>query len=113
MKYFDVIDGRFEIIRPWPKSLTKKRALQLSIRKWEVYVEFHRPGEYFADGAGETCALCQLYAEDFYCKGCPVAEYVDDHGCLGTPYAKRFSDPKLELDFLKEVYLDKYGEGYP
>ncbi len=111
MKYFEVIDGRLKRIRPWPKKLTKKRALQLSIRKWELFVE--SKDDVLNEGADSTCALCQLYIDKYCCGGCPIAEYVGDANCGSTPYEDRYDNPQLELDFLKEVYLDKYGEEYP
>lgn len=114
MKYFEVVNGRLVKIRPWPKRLTKKRALQLSIRKWKALVD--AGFLYLADaedGSYLTCALCYLYI-DSDCSGCPIADYVDDTGCDGTPYETRQGEnPQKELDFLKEVYLDKYGEEYP
>lgn len=116
MKYFKVMNGKLVTIRPWPKRLTKKRALELSIRKWEAVVETGWQNlAKNKDGGWKTCALCCLYIEqDPVCFGCPVAEHVDRTGCRGTPYELRYEDgPQLELDFLKKVYLDKYGETYP
>lgn len=114
MKYFDVVDGTLEVIRPWPKKLTKKRALQLSIMKWKTLVDaFEAKVIVLSDGAEGTCALCQLYISNWGCDGCPISDYVGLSGCEGTPYVDIYDNPQLELDFLKEVYLDNYGEEYP
>ncbi|KKN47681.1 hypothetical protein LCGC14_0660040 [marine sediment metagenome] len=114
MRYFQVVNGRVNRIRPWPKTLTKKRALQLSIRKWKTVVEDFSVLTADEDGGWMTCALCHLYIENDRCSGCPVAEHVNDEGCNSTPYVNRHeNNPQEELDFLKEVYLNKYGEEYP
>ncbi|KKK77396.1 hypothetical protein LCGC14_2854060 [marine sediment metagenome] len=119
MKYFEVNDTDgdpyLDLVREWPQKLTKERALQLSIRKWEFIVD---AGAKFPDDGGLTCALCELYAEIPNCMGCPVAEFVEQPGCIGTPYGNYMRGYTLEaatkeLAFLKEVYLAKYGEEYP
>ena len=108
MKYFEKAGRGLIRTRHWPKKLTKKRALQLSIRKWEAIVEYEI--SHYLSGGDVTCALCSLYdGED--CEGCLIAEYTGNSNCQDTPYYD--GDPKAELAFLKEVYLDKYGEEYP
>lgn len=69
------------------KTLT---ALQGSIKKWEQIVN----GDGFDNGA-DNCPLCVMFnyveadepewALDG-CFGCPVAEHVQESGCMRTPY---------------------------
>jgi hypothetical protein len=87
-------------------------ALRGSIKKWEKIV----------DGSGidrgpHNCPLCRAFYA-YNCRGCPVAEAVDDILCAATPYeewADETDDDQAmilaqqEVDFLKSL-LPK-GEG--
>ncbi len=115
MAYFEIVNNRLVRIRDWPKRLTKKRALQLSIRKWE----FLAKNKDVEDGGSRTCALCFLHSNDYpdiVCVGCPIFNYTGFDLCFGTPYIENSCDEdyeELELAFLKKVYLDKYDENCP
>jgi hypothetical protein len=86
IKYY-VVNNILDASGQWPT--TKIGALQESIRKWK-FISKH-PG--VCDGAGSTCACCQLFINA--CGNCLVAEggYT---GCRGTPYGSYVSNPTAE-----------------
>ncbi|MCK4961080.1 MAG: hypothetical protein KAS19_01290 [Anaerolineales bacterium] len=89
------------------------KAFQYSIAKWTVIRELlerlERDVDLYDCGEDETCALCKMC---FGCNGCPIALYVDNTGCEGTPYLdwwdddikNRLENTKKELAFLQKVY---------
>ena len=78
------------------KAKKAKKALQLSIEKWEKIV--------FDDGADEgpmNCELCENYFSAFNgnCSKCPVFHKTGLNNCRLTPYTKwsaHFSDKHYE-----------------
>ena len=113
MKYFEITnsymgDPRICLIRHFPRTMRRKRALELSILKWETIVNYLRINEdKVIDNDCDTCALCTLYMEDYIdrCLRCPVALMVGRDGCYGTPWRglADLDDAQAELEFLKEV----------
>jgi hypothetical protein len=82
-------------------KLTKKKAVELSIKKWEWIVENNGKINYdklFKDlpeleGLLAQCGLCQLYVKDIciekWCEGCPIdiAERGNaSHGCFAKDH---------------------------
>jgi len=53
------------------------KAIDKSIKKWECIV-YQKQSEY----GSSDCACCQM----FCCMYCPIAQYVGENSCLGTPY---------------------------
>jgi hypothetical protein len=94
-------------------------ALKLSIKKWELIVDFlfkYRHNRFvFYDNGPLTCTLCGKYffSED-YCKFCPVFIETGITECKGTPYDRYWNDEnrKLfhaiqELKFLRRLLLER------
>ena len=57
------------------------KAIQDSVKKWRK-VAYKRGVEKGMD----TCPLCRIFDDGWYCKGCPVAIVTGDWGCRYTPY---------------------------
>jgi len=58
-----------------------RKSLEESIQKWKLVV-----GGKEIDRGSENCALCQLFMTD--CRDCPVGQYVNNSGCIKTPWEK-------------------------
>ena len=98
-------------------------ALEKSIEKWDGIV-----AGTVEDQAGGNCECCKQFK---FCINCPVAHYVSNTGCDGTPYHKfslcygftflaDITDSshndfiecaEAERDFLKEVLADLKAKG--
>jgi len=121
MKYFEIKQYQgvmcIDLIKEFPKTMKRKRALELSILKWETIVNYLKINEgKVIDNDGDTCALCELYvnrmpwtAEE--CGRCPVALMAGTEGCYSTPWRGKASlyDAQAELEFLKEIWNDLYS----
>ena len=53
-------------------------ALKKSIKKWNK--------KRVVDHGGDNCALCEEFADNLGCAGCPVSEATNVFGCWETPY---------------------------
>ena len=100
LDYFaiDSVDGELILNKPFPKRMSQKRALELSIAKWHLMVE----NKLTYDGEAYTCALCQRNDD---CLRCPVG------GCAGTPYGwdRGMRRNRAELKFLQDLHTELYG----
>ena len=89
-KVFVIEGGRLVLRKPFPKRLSDRRRLELSIEKWAVIEAYHQNTETSSahlDGIdSSTCALCAKYAKNMGCAGCPVSAYTGENDCSGTPY---------------------------
>lgn len=105
-------DGVIELKKPFPKRMTWKKALELSIQKWEfILSEVEEENDVYANGAGNTCALCCKagHVTTMDCGLCPVYKRTGEHACGETPYVRaitgdyQIEDVQVELDFLKSL----------
>ena len=101
-------------------------ALKKSIEHWENNVRAKYPED--ASVHGEDCALCEMFAENSFCEGCPVAEF-GFIGCGGSPWDKAYfalrswrrgsykfkpvfrTAAQAELDFLKSLLPEEKVDG--
>lgn len=115
MVKFIIEDDKVKVVGRFPKRMSKKQALALSIEKWEMMVEYLEKhpatSHVWTDGA-ETCALCWKYLDGDLCYGCPVAEKTGFSGCESSPYYEYWEAhnnkdslkyAKKELAFLKSL----------
>ncbi len=115
MKYFEIsgnphnTNPYVDLIKEFPRTMKRKRALELSILKWETivnYLKINKDEVIYNDS--DTCALCTLYVG---CLRCPVALAVREEGCYGTPWKElaNLYDAQAELGFLKEIWNNLYS----
>lgn len=108
-----------------PSVFSKKRALELSILKWQTIVDFVRGRKLesfvlYEDGA-DTCALCAKY-QKYECVGCPVSKETGWPFCRDTAYVVasrtlkstanggiKGVEAQRELSFLKRLYRKLYS----
>jgi len=109
------------------KEITSsKKALEYSIAKWEVIVDWYKSGhkDYLHSGGVMTCALCEFgsrEAEELICEKCIISKETGEADCVGTPYddydevQMLSKEPKewqeasqKELDFLQGLYDREY-----
>lgn len=88
-------------------KLTKKRAMELSIAKWEMVARkmIDSPRNNDKYNLVKSCALCSLYISNV-CKDCPVSQYTKATGCEGTPlniHKSNIDEAKDMVVFLKKV----------
>ena len=112
MKRFKVTNNELVLLKPFPK-LWKKKALQLSIKKWEAiadYLEENKQVGTINSNGVVTCALCQLYIDKTRCGECPIKEDTGKDGCFGTPQSHEptLSNARLELHYLRNLYNKLY-----
>lgn len=110
-KFIEIKGNLGTTIKRFPKD--RKKALLLSIQKWEAIVDALQGGRNIVnDGGRSTYGLCQMYFDNG-CNGCPVKEHTGKSYCRGTPYytysvETEFTGGTLEtaqqeLDFLRSL----------
>jgi hypothetical protein len=72
------------------KTLTKKQAVERSIKKWRLIVA----GKGVDEGAS-NCPLCHKYGGFHYCGGCPVEKTPGD-ACSDSPYRTWYEHQRWE-----------------
>lgn len=102
-KYFDIYLSNSGIpflrqLKDFPKRINVKRAIELSIEKWEVIAEWHKknPGsnKQVNHIGALNCCLCRKYntgifyclKQDISCLKCPVYIKTGRQYCEDTPY---------------------------
>lgn len=90
------------------ETLSMEDALELSIHKWNIIVEYiRRKGCYIYDGGTMTCYLCKWalhkarstsIGDIAVCSLCPVGKHVGYQGCYLTPYWKYSRSVAYHLD---------------
>ena len=100
--------GFIRLAKPFPKRMTWKKALELSIKKWEFILSERKAGNHIhGNGVCDTCALC--HRANSSCGDCPVYKKTGFSQCRKTPYtravASRYAveDVQAEIDFLKSL----------
>ena len=105
---FKVVNGVVVRGKDYPKKITKKNALALSVAKWKFMVTQKEPLP--DDGGADTCALCHAYQDDCStCTVCPVKQKTGHGLCWGSPYIDAFDllGAKAELAFLQSLKVKK------
>ena len=106
MKYIND-GGNIRATKRFPKRMTWKKALELSIEGWGFAYREVSEGRHVIDK--NDCALCDRSnrLNLTSCGNCPVAKAVGEDGCWNTPYGDvEFDEPKTvkaELGFLKSL----------
>ena len=108
-------NGHVETKRDFPKRMTWKKALKLSIEKWEFILNELKAGRE-SDTDSKYCALCyRAYIsndEGIWCsERCPVVKRTNQKLCRGTPYHRirlgfggfPIKNVQAEIDFLKSL----------
>lgn len=100
-------NGVVKLLKPFPKRMTWKRALELSIKKWEfILLEIMNENRVSVCGGSDTCALC--YRADDRCLKCPIGKKVNN-SCHATPWENVITSGftketiEAEIDFLKSL----------
>lgn len=60
-----------------------RKALELSIQKWEAIVAGTG-----GDRGSHDCELCTMFLRHDFCRGCPVFQRTGRESCCGTPWDK-------------------------
>lgn len=95
-------------------ELTKKKAIELSIKKWEWIVENDGSEDFLLDEIPElndlsaNCGLCEKYwKNDAFCRKCPINK---DHDCYDKKhlfhiwlYDKTKKNAQKVLDLIKAI----------